>query len=100
MPRLAEQRGGRRDFHHMAGVHDADAVGDLRQHAQIVGHVQHRHAEAGPEVDQQLDDLLLGRDVEAGRRLVEDHEVGLAGQRHGDADALLLAARKLVRDSA
>ena len=50
-----------------------------------------------PEIDQQRDDLLLRRHVEAGRRLVEHDEGRVAGERHGDADALLLAAGQLVR---
>ena len=35
--------------------------------------------------------------VEGGERLVEQHELGLAGQRPGQRDALLLAAGELVR---
>ena len=73
-----------------------DPVRDLAQHAEIVGDIEHRHVEAPAQIDQQLDDLLLGRDVEARGRLVEHHEIGLAGERHGDADALLLSARELV----
>ena len=49
---------------------------------------------------QQVDDLLLRRHVEAGGRLVQHDQIGLAGQRHGDADALLLPARELVRIAA
>src|SRR5262249_2748424 len=37
------------------------------------------------------------RDVERRHRLVGDDHLGLAGQRPGDADALALAARELVR---
>ena len=97
MPRPREELGGRRDLDHAAGIHDADPIGDLRQHAEIVRHIEHGHAEPRPQIRQQLDDLLLRRDIEAGRRFVEHDEIGLAGQRHGDADALLLAARELVR---
>src|SRR6185436_7614951 len=46
---------------------------------------------------EQLEDLALDRHVERGRRLVGDQELRLAGQRHRDHDALLLAARELVR---
>ena len=41
---------------------------------------------------QQIEDLRLDRHVERGRRLVGDQEIGLGRQRHGDHDALLLAA--------
>ena len=101
MPRRARTaRAVGADLDHLAGIHDADAVGDLRQQAEIVRDIEHRHAEPRAQIDQQRDDLLLRGDVEAGRRLVEHDEVGIAGQRHGDADALLLAAGELVRIAA
>ena len=43
----------------------------------------------------QLEDLLLDRHVERGRRLVGDQQLRLAGDRHRDHHALLLAARQL-----
>ena len=45
----------------------------------------------------ELEDLLLDRHVERGRRLVGDEQLGLAGQRHRDHDALAHAAGELVR---
>ena len=44
--------------------------------------------------------VRLGRDVEAGRRLVEHDQRRPAGERHGDGDALLLPAGELVRVAA
>ena len=49
---------------------------------------------------QQLEDLRLHGDVERGRRLVGDQQVGLVGERHGDHHALALAAGELVRIAA
>ena len=49
------------------------------------------------DVLEQLEDLRLHRDVERGGRLVGDQQVGLVGERHGDHDALALAAGELVR---
>ena len=46
---------------------------------------------------QQLQDLRLHRDIERGRRLVGDQQVGIVGERHGDHHALALAAGKLMR---
>jgi hypothetical protein len=40
-------------------------------------------------------DLLDGADVDAARRLVEDHQRGLLHERLGDDDLLLVAAREL-----
>ena len=46
---------------------------------------------------QEVEDLRLDRDVQGRDRLVGDHELGAGGDRPGDADALALAARELVR---
>src|SRR4029077_7169408 len=43
------------------------------------------------------EDLLLGRHIESGGRLIEEQEVGRAGERHGDHHTLLLSAGELVR---
>ncbi|MEJ1976994.1 MAG: hypothetical protein WDN49_13665 [Acetobacteraceae bacterium] len=45
------------------------------------------------------EDLDLRHDVESGRRLVQDQQFRLAGQRHGDHGALELAAGDLVREA-
>ena len=54
-----------------------------------------------PELALQLGDLrhdlLLHDDVERGRRLVHDQQVGPQGDRHGDDHALAHAAGELVR---
>ena len=44
-----------------------------------------------------LQDLALHDDVERGRRLVHDHELGLERERHRDDHALAHPARELVR---
>jgi hypothetical protein len=50
------------------------------------------------QLGDQLEDLLLDRHVERRGRLVGDQQLRLAGDRHRDHHALLLAARHLVRD--
>ena len=62
-----------------------------------MGDEQQRHAEARLQILEQLQDLRLDGDVERGRRLVGDEDVGLVGERHRDHHALALAARELVR---
>ena len=52
------------------------------------------------QVLQQVDHLRLDRDVERRHRLVADDQLGLDGERAGDADALALAAGELVRVAA
>ncbi len=46
---------------------------------------------------QEVEDLLLDGDVERRRRLVGDEELGLAGDRDGDHDALALPPGHLMR---
>ena len=46
---------------------------------------------------QQAQDLRLDRDVERGRGLVGDQQLGLVGERHGDHHPLALPAGELMR---
>ena len=46
---------------------------------------------------EQVKDLALDGDIERGRRFVGDQQLRVAGERHGDHDALAHAAGKLVR---
>src|SRR4051794_4681780 len=97
MARVFEQAVDIGFFHHLAGIHDDDALRGLRHHAHRMGDQHDGHAEAVLHVLQQIEDLRLDGDVERGGRLVGDDELWLAGQRHGDHDALAHAARKLMR---
>ena len=76
---------------------DADAVGEVGHHGKIVRDVNEsavaRIAQAGDRVEHPH----LRGDVEPGRRLVKDDNVRPAHQRHHQDNALLLAARELVR---
>lgn len=40
----------------------------------------------------ELDDVVLGGNIQAGSRFIQDQDLGLLGQGPGDEDALLLAA--------
>ena len=51
----------------------------------------------GGELLHLVEDLRLDRDVEGGRRLVGDDQIGLVQQRDRDRDALAHAAGELVR---
>ena len=51
---------------------------------------------APPDVEDQLLRLLARQRVERAERLVHQQRLGVGGERAGDADALLHAARKLV----
>ena len=95
--RVGHQLDGRGLLDHLAGVHHRDGVGHLGHEGEVVGDEHHREAEFVAQLVEQFDDLLLNGDVEGGGGLVCDDELGVAGQRHGDEDALALASRELVR---
>jgi hypothetical protein len=70
---------------------------DLGDHAEVVRDEQHPRAVARLQVLDEAQDLRLRGDVERGGRLVGDEQRRLEHQRHGDHDALALAAGELVR---
>ncbi len=78
-------------------MHHHDAVGEVRDDPHVVGDEEDGRPELVTATAQQVEDLGLHGDVERGRRLVGDDEPGVEGERHRDHDALLLAARELVR---
>ena len=85
------------DFDDLAAIHHDDVVGDVGDHAEIVGDHQERHAELGLQVLDEAQDLRLDGDVERGGRLVGDQQRRPADQRHGDHGALAQAARQFER---
>ena len=66
---------------------------------QVVGDEQVGQAEPVLQVEQQVDDLRLDRDVERRDRLVGDDQRRVERERAGDADALPLAAGEGVREA-
>ena len=94
---LAKTLVGFARFDNLSVLHHDHVVGDAPDNVEVVGDEQHRHAELGLQVFEQLEDLRLHGDVERRRRLVGDQEIGAVGERHGDHHALALTARKLVR---
>ena len=83
-------------LHQPAIVHDDDAVSDLVHDTEIVGDEQDGRADLVVQALQDFQHLALHGNVEGRRRLVGDDELGPAGDRHGDHDALALAAAQLV----
>ena len=86
-------------LHQLAQIHDAHPVGDVLDHGQVVGDEEIGQAQLILELDQQIDDLCLDGHVQGGDGLVADDELGIDGQRAGDADALTLAAGKFVGEA-
>jgi len=83
----------------IAQMQHADSVGNVLDHAQIVGNEQIRATGLGLNVLHQVDDLRLNRNVERGNTFVGDYEFRLHDQGAGNSDALTLTARKLMRIS-
>ena len=84
---------------HLAGMrrHHQDAVADQQRLLDRVGDEDHGEADLVPQRDQLLLHLAPGQRIERGERLVHQQHRRLHGQRAGDGDALLHAARQHVR---
>ena len=93
---LVQHCGGRPGFHHAPAVHDGDAIGQPRDHADVVADEHHGHAEARLQIVEQVDDARLDGGIQPGGGLVGDQHFRLGGQRHGDHGALAHAAGKPV----
>ena len=100
MARTLEDRPDRALLDEPPGVEHADAVAHPRDDVEVVADEEDRRAELPPQHGDEVEDLRFDRDVEAGRRLVEDEEHRVLGERHRDDHALLHPARQLVRVAA
>ena len=96
VPWPSEELARRATLDDAPGVHDHDAVGDFRHHAQIMGDQDDGRAEVTTQPLDQLEDLGLHRHIERRGRLVGDKQRGIAGERHGDKGALTHAAGELM----
>src|SRR5581483_774709 len=83
----------RTDADDAAVAHHRDAVGELLGLVEVVRRQQHRLAELAQRADHLPRGASRGR-VEARRRLVEEHEVGVADERDAEVEAPLLTARE------
>ncbi len=75
----------------------ATSLARLRDHREVVRDEDEADAELILERHQQLQDLILDRDVERRRRLVAEEELRLGRERDRDHHALPEPARQLVR---
>ena len=83
-----------------AAQHHHDVVREMLDHRKIVRHKQIRQAELLLQIEQQVEDAGLDRDVERRDRLVEREDLGPQRQRPRDPDALLLPTGELRRIAA
>ena len=97
MTRAVKHRIGRALLGDACGIHDDDAVGIARDHAEIVGDDDERDVEFARQILHQFENLRLDGDVERGGGLVGDDELGIARESDRDHHALAHAAGELMR---
>lgn len=84
------------DLPHLAQVHDCDIVREMAYHAQIMADEHHGDAELRAQVEQQIQNASLDRDIQGGHRLVAQHQVRMSSNGPGNGHPLLLAAAQLA----
>ncbi len=92
MLRRTEQFFARCLFDDATALHDTYSVGYLPHHVQVVADQQQCHAQSSLQLLEQFEDFQLHRDIQRSGRFVGNQQLGFVGQRHGNHDALALAA--------
>ena len=75
---------------------DDAAIGEAIERVEIVRR-EHDRLAGRVQLDDELDQPLLGAGIERGRRLVEEQHLRVHHEHRRDRDPLLLSARQLVR---
>ncbi len=83
-------------LHQLTQVHHADVVGDVLDHAEVMGDENIGQPALLLQILHEIEDLRLDGHIQGGDRLVAHDEPGVEGQRPGDADALAAASVQLV----
>ena len=83
-------------FHDLAPVHDHDPVRNIRNHPQVMGDEQYRHAAFLLEIPDEFKDRSLHGNIQSCGGLIRNQQVGLATHRHSDHHPLLLASTELM----
>jgi hypothetical protein len=99
MARGEENLVPRPDLDQASRVHHRDSMGKCSDDGEIVAHVDRSDVVLEAKIANRLEHVCLRGYVETGRGLVEHDQPGAADEGHGNADALLLSARELVRVS-
>ncbi len=75
-------------FNHLTTIHHADAIGNFGNDADVVGDNDDAQITLPTQRLDQVEDLFLDRDIQRCRRLIRDHQIGVARQRQGDNHTL------------
>ena len=92
VPRLSVDVVGGRLLDNLPGVHDVDPARVPGHQAHVVGDENHGEAALLAQALDELEYLRLDRDVDRSGGFVGDEQLRLAGQRHGNHDALAHSA--------
>ena len=93
---IGEDLAGGPIFDDFSAKHNRDMIGDSADDSEVVGDEDNGHADAFFEFSELIHDLGLDGDIESGGGFVGNEQFGLAGERHGDHDALLHSPAELV----
>ncbi len=96
MEGLVVEGAGIGNLHNLPQVHDHDAVGHILHHRKVVGNKEVGEPQVLLDLLHQVEHLGLDGDIQGGNRLVADEHLRPDLQSAGDAEALALAAGKLV----
>ena len=84
--RMGKQLIGTGHLHHLAEVHNADAVGEVLDDGQVMGNEENGQAELLPQLVQQVDNLGLNGHVQRGHGLVGNDQLRVHDDAAGHAD--------------
>ena len=84
-------------LHDLAGVHHGDALRHFTDHAHVVGDQHQGHTAVFLQAAQQVQNLRLYGYIQSRGGFIRNQQLGIAGNCHGNHDALAHAARELVR---
>ena len=97
VPGSGKKRSCGSGFDNAAGIHNIHHIADLMDYREVVGDENNGNAKALLLVFDQVEDLLLDRDVQSRGGFIGNEELGLGDEGHGDHDALPHAAGEFVR---
>ena len=98
--RVGDDRLGRVDLYELAILHDGDALAHLDRLEEVVGDEDHGLVDDLLDAQQLVLHITADQRVEGAEGLVEKKNLGVHRERPGEANALLHAARELVREVA
>ena len=96
MARIAEELRHLCTLDYATAIHDQHPVAVLRDYPQIVGDEDGGSRQVATQFPEEVENLLLHRDVEGGSRLVCNDEFGVAKERNRYHNALTHTTRKFV----